>query len=611
MALLQLKGITLQYGSVPLLDAVDLGIQAGERVCLLGRNGSGKTSLMRILTGEETPNSGDIIRPPGLHMTRLDQEVPGDVAGTVEAVIHAGLSADRHEEEWESDHRIRLLMDAMQLPALSEFASLSGGLKRRTLLARALAGQPDLLLLDEPTNHLDLASILWLEEFLLAQRTTLFFVTHDRAFLRKLATRIVELDRGRLQSWDCDYDTYLVRKAAWLENEEKQWALFDKKMAQEEVWIRQGVKARRTRNEGRVRALEQLRRERRQRRERIGTARIEVQEGPASGQKVIELDNVSFAWPARTVLEHFSTTIWRGDKVGIIGPNGSGKTTLLQILLGRIEPQGGTVRLGTNLQVVYLDQLRDQIDDEKTVIQNVAGSAEMVTFQGRSMHILGYLQDFLFSPDRSRMPAGKLSGGERNRLLLARLFLQPANVLVLDEPTNDLDAETLELLEALLVEFSGTLLLVSHDRVFLDEVVTSTLVLEAEGVVTEVTGGYSDWEKLESRRAAAPIAMAPAGKVAGSEPEPAPPKGRPPKPRKFLNREQAELDAMPQRIERLEAAVHALAEKLADPQTYTDFPESIPAIHEEMKKIQNDIARQYARWEELEALKREFGAGRG
>ncbi len=601
MALLQLKGITLQYGSVPLLDAVDLGIQAGERVCLLGRNGSGKTSLMRILTGEETPNAGEIIRSPGLHMTRLDQEVPGDVAGTVGAVVRAGLHADHHEEEWEIDHRIGLLMDAMRLPALSEFSSLSGGLKRRALLARALAGRPDVLLLDEPTNHLDLPSILWLEKFLIAQRATLFFVTHDRAFLRRLATRIVELDRGHLQSWDCDYDAYLVRKAAWLDAEEKRWALFDKKLAQEEAWIRQGVKARRTRNEGRVRALEQLRRERLRRRERIGTARIEVQEGVASGQKVIDLDDVSYAWPGRTVLKNFSTTIWRGDKVGIIGPNGSGKTTLLQILLGRLEPQGGTVRLGTNLQIVYLDQLRDAIDDDKTVIQNVAGSAETVTFQGRSRNIHGYLQDFLFSPDRARMPARTLSGGERNRLLLARLFLQPANVLVLDEPTNDLDAETLELLEALLVEFGGTVLLVSHDRAFLDEVVTGTLVLESEGVVTEVTGGYSDWEKMKARAAAGPVAAAP---------EPVAPKGKPARPRKFLNREQAELYAMPGHIEKLEAAAQALAEKLADPRTYTDFPDTIPAIQAEMAKAQDDIARQYARWEELETLKRELGAGR-
>ncbi len=611
MALLQLKGVTLQYGSAPLLDAVDLGIQPGERVCLLGRNGSGKTSLMRILTGEETPNAGEIILSPGLLITRLDQEVPNNVSGTVDSVIQSGLHAGRHEEEWERDHRIGLLMDAMELPAQAGFSSLSGGLKRRALLARALAGRPDLLLLDEPTNHLDLASILWLEEFLLAQRTTLFFVTHDRAFLRRLATRIVEIDRGHLQSWDCDYDTYLVRKAAWLEAEEKRWALLDKKLAQEEAWIRQGVKARRTRNEGRVRALEQLRRERRQRRERIGAARIEVQEAAVSGQKVIDLDNVSFAWPGRTVLKNFSTTVWRGDKVGIIGPNGSGKTTLLQILLGRLEPQDGTVRLGSNLQVVYLDQLRDQIEDGKTVMQNVAGAAEMVTFQGRSRHIHGYLQDFLFSPDRARMPARNLSGGERNRLLLARLFLQPANVLVLDEPTNDLDAETLELLESLLVEFSGTLLLVSHDRTFLDEVVTTTLVLEAGGVVTEVTGGYSDWETLKARRAAEPAPPAPAPKPAGAAPPlPEAPEGKPTKPRKFLNREQTELDAMPRCLEMLEARERALTEKLANPKTYTDFPDSVPSIQEELKRVQEEMVRQYARWEELETLKNELGSKR-
>jgi ABC transport system ATP-binding/permease protein len=608
MALLQLQATTLQYGTVPLLDAVDFAIQEGERVCLLGRNGAGKTSLMRILTGEEAPNSGEIIRPPGLHMTRLDQEVPDHITGSVEAVIQSGLRPDRHEEEWESDHRIGQLMDAMQLPAYDEFSSLSGGLKRRTLLARALAGQPDMLLLDEPTNHLDLSSILWLEEYLVSQRTTLFFVTHDRAFLRKLATRIIELDRGHLQSWDCDYDTYLVRKAAWLEAEEKQWALFDKKLAQEEVWIRQGVKARRTRNEGRVRALEQLRRERSQRRERTGTARMEVQEGTSSGQKVIDLQNVSFAWPTKTVLKDFSTTLWRGDKIGIIGANGSGKTTLLQILLGRLEPQSGTVKLGTNLQIVYLDQLRDQIDDNKTVIQNVAGSAETVTFQGRSKHIHGYLQDFLFPPDRARMPAKMLSGGERNRLLLARLFLQPANVLVLDEPTNDLDAETLELLESLLVEFNGTLLLVSHDRTFLDEVVTSTLVVEGDGVVTEVTGGYSDWEKMKARKAAEPTpSPAPSSAVSKAAADSEKPKGKSEKPRKFLNREQKELDGMSGLLEKLEDKEHELSEKLADPKTYSEAPESLPALEEELKKLQEEIARNYARWEELEALKKSLG----
>jgi ATP-binding cassette subfamily F protein uup len=416
-------------------------------------------------------------------------------------VIHGGLRVGGTEEDWEADVRVEDLMQEMNLPAEKEFQSLSGGLKRRVLLARALVGQPDVLLLDEPTNHLDLESILWLENFLLKVKPTLFFVTHDRAFLRKLSTRIVELDRGRLTSWACDYDTYLERKAAFLDAEEKQWAAFDKKLAQEEAWLRQGVKARRTRNEGRVRALKALRTERGKRRERMGEARIEIQEAGSSGQKVIEAKNISFHYGDHAIVRDFTATLWKGDKVGIIGPNGAGKTTLLKMLLGKLEPSEGSVKLGTHLQIVYLDQLRDQIDGEKSLGQNVAGDAETVTFQGRPVHIHTYLKDFLFPSNRIRMPAKMLSGGERNRLLLARLFLQPANVLVLDEPTNDLDAETLELLEELLVGYEGTLLLVSHDRAFLDNVVTSTFVFEGEGQIKEYTGGYEDWVRQRKAHA--------------------------------------------------------------------------------------------------------------
>jgi ATP-binding cassette subfamily F protein uup len=604
MALLQLKDVTLRFGDAPLLDAVNFTIHSGERVCLLGRNGSGKTSMMRVLTGEEAPNTGDIFRSQNLHLTRLDQEVPDGITGTVEEVIHGGLRHDRHEEEWESDVRIGELIDAMQLPHSARFDSLSGGLKRRTLLARAIAGQPDVLLLDEPTNHLDLASILWLERFLLEARPTLFFVTHDRSFLRKLATRIIELDRGRLSSWDCDYDNFLVRKAAWLEAEEKNWAAFDKKLAQEEAWLRQGVKARRTRNEGRVRALKQLRKDRAQRRDRVGTAKMEIQEGTTSGQKVIDVAKVSFAWPNRKILDEFTTTIWRGDKIGIIGANGSGKTTLLNILLGRLAPQSGEVKLGTKLQIVYLDQLRDQIDDTKTVIQNVAGSSETVTFQGRPRHIHSYLQDFLFAPDRARMLASRLSGGERNRLLLARLFLQPANVLVLDEPTNDLDIETLELLEALLVDFEGTLLLVSHDRAFLNEVVTSVIVLEEGGGVTEVVGGYDEWDALRIKRDTA--------KTAPVTPQPTEPSNAAQRTgsraKKFLNREQRELDEMPALLQRLEETQTALAAELASPETYRNAPEKPPGLEKRLAELQAEIATAYARWEELESLKAECEA---
>ena len=600
MPLLQLRQVTLRYSSAPLLDEVDFQVDAGERICLLGRNGAGKTSLMRIITGEETPNDGELIRSSEAVMTRLSQEIPGDIAGTVRDVIHAGLRADRHEEEWQSDIRIEELMLEMGLPEAQEFSALSGGLKRRVLLARALAGQPDILLLDEPTNHLDLDSILWLEKFLLGEKLTLFFVTHDRAFLRKLATRIVELDRGRLTSWACDYDTYLIRKAANLEAEEKQWAAFDKKLAQEEAWLRQGVKARRTRNEGRVRALQSMRLERSQRRQREGSARIELQAGALSGQKVIEAKNISFSYDAAPIVRDFSATIWRGDKIGIIGPNGGGKTTLLKLLLGQLAPEAGTVRLGTNLQIVYLDQLRGQIDDAKTVAQNVAGDAETITFQGRPRHIHSYLQDFLFRADRIRMPAKMLSGGERNRLLLARLFLQPANVLVMDEPTNDLDAETLELLEELLLEYEGTLLLVSHDRMFLDNVVTSTLVFEGAGQITEYTGGYEDWIRQRAASAAAAPAKLAAKVAANPEVRAAVPVAAA-KPAKFLNRERKDLEELPAQLEAWEAELTALQGRLWDPNVYQKQAELVPKLKAEVTALEKRIKEAYARWELLEA----------
>jgi ATP-binding cassette subfamily F protein uup len=598
MPLLQLREITLKYGAQPLLDQVDFQVDAGERICLLGRNGAGKTSLMRIITGEETPNAGELILPNEAVVTRLIQEIPDDITGTVMEVIHSGLRPDRHEEEWQTDVRLEDLAAEMHLPAGREFSALSGGLKRRVLLARALAGRPDILLLDEPTNHLDLDSILWLENFLLESKMTLFFVTHDRAFLRKLATRIVELDRGRLTSWACDYDTYLERKAANLEAEEKQWALFDKKLAQEEAWLRQGVKARRTRNEGRVRALQAMRQERSERRQREGTARIEIQAGSMSGQKVIEAKEISFDYGGAPIVRGFSTTIWRGDKIGIIGPNGGGKTTLLKLLLGQLEPLRGEVKLGTNLQVVYLDQLRGQIDDAKTVAQNVAGDAETVTFQGRARHIHSYLQDFLFRADRIRMPAKMLSGGERNRLLLARLFLQPANVLVLDEPTNDLDAETLELLEEILLEYAGTLLLVSHDRAFLDHVVTSVLVFEGEGVVREYTGGYEDWVR---QRAAKPVHFREIPAPPRPEPKPAPVVQ---KETKFLKREQRELDELPAQIEKMESEVSALNEQMWDPELYRREPGKLPVLRAQLAALEEKIRISYARWEELEAKRK-------
>lgn len=603
MPLLQLRGVTLRYTDRPLLDKVDLQIDPGERVCLVGRNGTGKTSIMRVIAGEEQPQEGEITKPNGVVLTRLPQEVPEGIEGSVFEVIHAGLRIGGTEEDWEADVRVEDLMQEMGLPAEASFASLSGGLKRRVLLARALAGQPDVLLLDEPTNHLDLESILWLENFLLKAKPTLFFVTHDRAFLRKLSTRIVELDRGHLTSWACDYDTYLERKGAALEAEEKQWAAFDKKLAQEEAWLRQGVKARRTRNEGRVRALKALRAERGRRRERVGTAKIELQEGSTSGQKVIEAKEVCFGYGGTPIVDHFSTTLWRGDKIGIIGPNGCGKTTLLKLLLGRLEPESGSVALGTKLEIVYLDQLRDQIDGEKSVGWNVAGEAETVTFQGRPRHIHSYLGDFLFPSDRVRMPAKMLSGGERNRLLLARLFLQPANVLVLDEPTNDLDAETLELLEELLLNYEGTLLLVSHDRAFLDNVVTGTLVHEGNGRFTEYMGGYEDW--VRQRKVAEAARNAPV--TAPSLPVAAPQKGvKIEKGHKFLNREQRELDELPAKIEELEAKQAELSERLADPALYQSKDGEFQKVERELNELHHTIEKTMARWEELEKLRSEL-----
>ena len=601
MALLQLRQVTLRYTDFPLLDQVDLQIEPGERVCLVGRNGTGKTSIMRVIAGEEKPQEGEITKPPGVVITRLPQEVPEGIGGSVYEVIHAGLRVGGTEEEWEADVRVEDLMQEMNLPAEKQFQSLSGGLKRRVLLARALVGQPDVLMLDEPTNHLDLESILWLESFLLKVKPTLFFVTHDRAFLRKLSTRIVELDRGKLTSWACDYETYLERKTANLEAEVKQWAAFDKKLAQEEAWLRQGVKARRTRNEGRVRALKALRTERGNRRERQGKAKLEIQDGVSSGQKVIEAKNISFLYGDHPIVNDFTATLWKGDKIGIIGPNGSGKTTLLKLLLDKLTPTEGEVKLGTQLQIVYLDQLRDQIDGEKSLGQNVAGEAETVTFQGRPVHIHTYLKDFLFPSDRIRMPAKMLSGGERNRLLLARLFLQPANVLVLDEPTNDLDAETLELLEELLVGYEGTLLLVSHDRAFLDNVVTSTFVFEGEGRISEYTGGYEDWVRQRcelDRVASLPTVQTPV--VTTVKP------GKSEKGRKFLNREQRELDELPSKIEELEAKQAELSGRLADPALYQSKDGAFQRIEKELTELQQTIEKTMVRWEELEALRVEL-----
>jgi ATP-binding cassette subfamily F protein uup len=598
MALLSLLDISLSFGGPPILESVNLQIDPGERVCLLGRNGAGKSTLMRIIGGEVEADRGEVFRPGGALYTRLSQEVPVDVHGPVHDVVAAGLrQAAHHEEDWEREVRLEGLLEQLQLDPRAAFSTLSGGLKRRVLLARALAGQPDLLLLDEPTNHLDIESILWLEEFLLQSKLSLFFVTHDRVFLRKLATRIVELDRGRLVSWECDYDTYLARKQEVLEAEERQQALFDKKLAQEEAWIRRGVRAQRSRAQSRINQLMQMRAERRARRERTGNVNLRLAEAERSGVKVIEAENVAFAWPdGRVLVRDFTATLIRGDKIGIIGPNGVGKTTLIKLLLGQIAPTSGTIAHGTKLEIVYFDQLREQIDDAKTVADNIANGNATVTIDGRTRNVISYLQDFLFAPDRSRTPAGVLSGGERNRLLLARLFTKPANVLVMDEPTNDLDAETLDLLEDLLVEYQGTLLLVSHDREFLDNVVTSTLVFEGAGHIGDYVGGYADW--LRQRAAAAPQAAAVPGPPARRDTV-APRQAR----RKLTNKERGELEAMPARIERLEREQAELAGKLADPVFYKGEPSGPSAAKARLEACERDHAEAFARWEELESLR--------
>ena len=606
MALFSLLDLSHAFGGAPVLDHVNFQVDAGERVCLVGRNGSGKSTLMRIIAGELPPDGGVVARQPGAHFARLNQEIPADLAGTVHDLVAAGVRPEAaggpHEEDWQREWRLEQLLERMELPVRAEFATLSGGLKRRTLIARALAGQPDLLLLDEPTNHLDLASILWLEEFLLAEKVGLFFVTHDRAFLRRLATRIVELDRGGLTNWDCPYEIYLGRRQDRLEAEERQQSAFDKKLAQEEEWIRRGVRAQRKRAGARIESLQALRAERRARRERLGNVNLRLAEAARSGVKVVETEKLDFAYPkGRVIVRALNTTVIRGDKIGLLGPNGAGKTTLIKLLLGELAPTAGTVKHGTNLEIVYFDQLRSQIDDRRSVADNIADGADTVTIDGRTRHVITYLQDFLFTPERARTPARVLSGGERNRLLLARLFTKPANVLVLDEPTNDLDTETLDLLEDLLVEFQGTLLLVSHDREFLDNVVTSVLVFEGEGRIGDYVGGYSDW--LAQGGAPRP-AVAPVSKPSA----PAPPRAKPvAKPRKLSTKEQRELDTLPGRIEGLETEQATLTAKLADPGFYQRELGSAPAVKARLGAIEQEIATVFARWEELETVRTATG----
>ncbi len=605
MALVSLQEVNLGFGGPPLLEQVNLQIERGEMIGLIGRNGMGKSSLLKLIEGSLSPDSGVIARQQGLRIAFLPQEVPQNLAGTSAQVIAGGLSSvgtsPGLEDAWQRQMQVEKVLSLMELDAQAPFGTLSAGMKRRVMLARGLVREPDLLLLDEPTNHLDIASITWLEDFLVRWGKTALFVTHDRAFLQHLATRIIELDRGRLLDWESNYATFVQRKEALLAAEADSNANFDKKLAQEEQWIRKGTEARRTRNEGRVRALKRLRDLRQERREQPSKVKAQIQEARRSGRLVIEAEHVSFSYPDNPVVEDFSTTIQRGDKIGIIGPNGSGKTTLLRILLGEIEPQQGTLRYGTNLDIAYFDQLRAQLNETQTVYENVGEGRDTILINGQMRNLVGYLDDFLFTSDRIHAPISMLSGGERNRLLLARLFTRPANLLVLDEPTNDLDLETLELLEDLLLDYAGTLLLVSHDREFLNNLVTSTLVMDGSGDVREYVGGYDDWlrqaraeaaETAESANARKPQATAPADNGQ--------PRKLSYKEQRALEEQKRELAEIPRRIEALEHEQQQLTLQMADPIFYQQDEATITQAANRLKALTDELAQAYAHWEALE-----------
>jgi len=594
MALVNCQDLHVDYAGKALLDGVSFQIHRNERIGLVGRNGEGKSTLLSILDGRLEADAGEVIREAGTRTALLEQQVPDNVPGTVEEVVRSGFPGGVAEA-----YEVQRICSLLNLDPEGYFRSLSGGLKRRTLLGRALAGDPDLLLLDEPTNHLDLGSIQWLEDFLLRFSGTLLFVTHDRTFLKKLSTRILDLDRGHLTSWACDYSTYLQRKDEHLANEEKEWALLDEKLSQEEAWIRQGVKARRTRNEGRVRALETLRDQRRARRERVGEVNLTIQEAGRSWKKVITAEHLSFSYPGTPIVKDLSATILRGDKVGLIGPNGSGKTTLLHLLLGRLPPHDGRVKHGGSLEIAYFDQHRETLPEDQS-IQDAVSSGSHILIDGERRHILSYLQDFLFSPEQARQKVSSLSGGERNRLLLARLFTRPANVLVLDEPTNDLDLETLELLEARLVAFQGTVLVVSHDRAFLDNVCTSTLVFEGKGEVKEYVGGYSDWRRVVERQEAVKREEESSRSASRKPQPPTREKPRSPPSRRLSFHEKRELEGLPARIEALESELEAVHQRMADPEFFKEDSEVIRAATAAAESLPEEIESLMDRWTELE-----------
>ena len=628
--LLTLKNVSLSFGHVSLLDNVDLALEPGERVCLVGRNGTGKSSLLRLIYGETLPDDGEVWRRDNLRVGRLEQDLPAGVKETVFDVVADGLKelgelvsryhhalaelqqdqTDQHvqalseltqaldaADAWRFEQRVETAISKLALPADQPMQTLSGGMQRRVLLARALVSEPDLLLLDEPTNHLDIDGVLWLEEFLRDFNGALLFITHDRAFLQNLASRILELDRGQLTSWPGDYAHYLRKREERLAVEAEHNAQFDKKLAQEEGWIRQGIKARRTRNEGRVRALKALRAERANRSDQPGKVRLEVEPGELSGKLVVEVEHARLSLGGQEIIHDFSTRIMRGDRVGIIGPNGAGKSTLIRVLLGEMPVDSGNVRQGSKLQVAYFDQARAQLDPEKSVLDNLNQGSEILTINGRQRHVISYLQDFLFPPQRVQSPVKSLSGGERNRLLLARLFTRPANLLVLDEPTNDLDMETLELLEELLSGFNGTILLVSHDRAFLDNVVTSVLVFEGEGQVREYVGGYEDWHRYQQQRTNTAVVSRKSTKSVKAAKTIA--KAQPDK-RKLSYKEQRELEQLPEKIEQLEIRQQELQQQISDSGFYKQDDAHITATLVQLDEISNELEQAYTRWESLE-----------
>ena len=604
MALISLKDIRHAFTGPVLLDGIDLQIEPGERIGLVGRNGCGKSTLLRIIQGEIVPDDGEIARRREVRIAGLAQEVPDSLAGTIDDGLRAALRGS-DVEDWEVEQRIDQVSKLLLLDGTAAADSLSAGTARRLLLGQALVAEPDVLVLDEPTNHLDIEAIDRLEEDLLRREGALIFVTHDRRFLARLATRILDLDRGVLRSYSCDYEKYLERKEHDIEAEAEQSKQFDKKLAQEEVWIRRGLKARRKRNQGRVRALEGLRDERRARRDVVGSVRAQVQEAEKTGRVVMKVRDLGHSFDDTPVFDGLTTTIMRGDRIGIIGPNGCGKSTLICLLLDELEPTTGSIEYGTNLEIARFDQLHDVLDDSKTVQDNVGDGSDKIVVNGQSRHVIGYLQDFLFTPEQVRGPITKLSGGERNRLQLARILSRPCNVLVLDEPTNDLDLETLEILEDLLVDFAGTLLLVSHDRAFIDNAVTSTLVFEGEGQVKEYFGGYADWVRQRSQSGdgsgntsnddAKSTKKGGTGKDKKSRP-------KKDKPRKLTFKEQGELEALPARLEELEEKKDAIVTAMSDPAFFKQPGDVIAAETEKLDVVERELTETYERWELLEGI---------